>query len=305
MTSVDHAVNIATEELPRVLLRAIGAAQHGSTIADAAQPDLPLVYVNQSFTDMTGYEADEVLGRNCRFLQGPDTDPAVVRSIRAAIQEGRDSRTVLLNHRKDGTPFHNELTISTVRDDAGQITHLIGVQIDVTDQVELQRELTEQATTDSLTGLGNRKRVTDTLQSWQSAATDADGAVVVYLDIENFQRVNEAYDYEVGNRLLIHVGRRLSELAAPGDVVARLDADTFVLARRVPRADTAAVAGDLIEQVTEAVSEPLRLFGRRIPAAVTCSTATWPTDGDPAAAILEAAHHNLRTTRVAARSAVR
>lgn len=118
-----------------VLMRAVAAAQ-SITIADAAAPDAPLVYTNKAFLDLTGYGASEVLGRNCRFLQGPDTDPAAVAELHAARQAEWEARTVLLNYRRDGTPFWNEVTLSAVQDAEGQITHVIGYQVDVTLRVE-------------------------------------------------------------------------------------------------------------------------------------------------------------------------
>ena len=112
--------------------RALDVAAEGITIADARLPDRPLVYVNQGFERATGYPVAEVLGRNCRFLQGPDTDPRAVQEIRAAIDEQRPCVVEILNYRKDKTPFWNRLSITPVRDRTGDVTHFIGVQSDVT-----------------------------------------------------------------------------------------------------------------------------------------------------------------------------
>jgi PAS domain S-box-containing protein len=112
--------------------RALAASAEGITIADAGQPDNPLIYANQGFERLTGYSADEVIGRNCRFLQGAGTDPATLDILRNAIRQKRSVTVQLLNYRKDGTPFWNRLAITPVRDAAGQVTHFIGVQSDVT-----------------------------------------------------------------------------------------------------------------------------------------------------------------------------
>jgi PAS domain S-box-containing protein len=119
--------------------RAMDEATVGASIA-RADADQPLVYVNDAFERITGYEAEEVLGRNCRFLQGPDTDPEPVAELRAAIDEGRPTTVVLRNYRADGTPFWNRASITPVRDD-GELTHFLGFQTDVTDRVERQVEL--------------------------------------------------------------------------------------------------------------------------------------------------------------------
>ena len=112
--------------------RALDVAAEGVTIADARQPDRPLIYVNEGFERMTGYPAADVLGRNCRFLQGPDTDAAAVAEIRAALAERRECLVEILNYRKDGTTFWNRLSITPVRDASGEVTHFIGIQSDVT-----------------------------------------------------------------------------------------------------------------------------------------------------------------------------
>jgi sigma-B regulation protein RsbU (phosphoserine phosphatase) len=112
--------------------RALAVAAEGVTIADARQPDRPLIYANEGFERMTGYSAADVMGRNCRFLQGPDTDPGAVAEIRLALAERRECVVEILNYRKDGTTFWNRLSITPVRDGAGEVTHFIGVQSDVT-----------------------------------------------------------------------------------------------------------------------------------------------------------------------------
>ncbi|MCL4796144.1 MAG: SpoIIE family protein phosphatase [Bryobacteraceae bacterium] len=121
--------------------RALAACAEGITIADARLPDQPLIYINAGFERLTGYPVAEVLGRNCRFLQGPETDPATVETLRQAIREQRAVTVELLNYRKDGTPFWNRLSITPVRDEAGVVTHLIGVQSDVTAEVEAKEGL--------------------------------------------------------------------------------------------------------------------------------------------------------------------
>ncbi len=112
--------------------RALDVAAEGITIADARLPDRPLIYVNEGFQRMTGYAVDEVLGRNCRFLQGTSTDADATAEIRAALSGNRACVVEILNHRKDGTPFWNRLSITPVADAAGDITHFIGIQSDVT-----------------------------------------------------------------------------------------------------------------------------------------------------------------------------
>jgi len=103
----------------------------GVTIAGNI-PGLPLVYANDAFTELTGYPTDYVLGRNCRFLQGPGTDPKDVLTLSQALHSGHDVTVVMRNYRIDGSVFLNEVSISPIRNPINQITHYIGTQIDVT-----------------------------------------------------------------------------------------------------------------------------------------------------------------------------
>ncbi len=121
--------------------RAMRAVKQGIVITDPSQPDNPIVYTSPGFEQLTGYSSSESVGRSCRFLQGKDTDPAAVARIRAAIEAGNPCTVELLNYRKDGTPFWNELSLSPVRDEADRITNFVGVQADVTGRREMEQQL--------------------------------------------------------------------------------------------------------------------------------------------------------------------
>lgn len=108
-------------------------------LSDAHQEDCPIVLANQAFLDLTGYSAGEVIGRNCRFLQGPATSPSAVAELRFAIGEGRGADVELLNYRKDGSAFWNQLHLSPVLDDNGALAYFFASQIDVTAYRNVQR----------------------------------------------------------------------------------------------------------------------------------------------------------------------
>ena len=118
---------------------ALDVADDGIVISDASTPDAPIVYVSPSFERLVGYSADEILGTNCRMVQGPGTDPDTVRNIAIALQQGKVFQGEILNYRKDGTPFWNFLRIAPIRDAGGKVTHHVGTQSDVT-ELHLARE---------------------------------------------------------------------------------------------------------------------------------------------------------------------
>lgn len=110
-------------------------------ITDPRQPDDPIVFVNRAFLDLTGYSREEVLGRNCRFLQGPETDPAAVDAIRSSIAAGESCEVEILNYRKDGSRFWNALVISPVRDEDGKLLYHFSSQYDVSGKKGAEFEL--------------------------------------------------------------------------------------------------------------------------------------------------------------------
>ena len=115
-------------------IKALQTAQQNFVVTDPSLPDNPIVYASQGFLNLTGYSLDQILGRNCRFLQGPETDPKHVERIRKAIEQGNDMSVCLLNYRVDGTTFWNQFFIAALRDANGEVTNFVGVQCKVSDQ---------------------------------------------------------------------------------------------------------------------------------------------------------------------------
>lgn len=125
----------------RLMERAIAASSNGIVLTDANQFDNPIIYVNPAFEAITGYSADEVMGRNCRFLQGSDPRQPEMEELRKALQEQRECSITLRNYRKDGTLFWNELHISPVFDETGDLTHFVGIQTDITQRKQAEAAL--------------------------------------------------------------------------------------------------------------------------------------------------------------------
>ncbi|MER2264507.1 PAS domain-containing protein [Methylobacterium oxalidis] len=125
-----------TDEAGDPFTAAVRATRMPMVITDPRQPDNPIAFVNDSFCRLTGYSREEILGRNCRFLQGPETDPETVRRLREAIAAPRSIEIDIRNHKKDGTPFWNRLLMAPVNDANGQLAYFFASQLDVT----LERE---------------------------------------------------------------------------------------------------------------------------------------------------------------------
>nr|AML79010.1 putative LOV domain-containing protein [Geranium carolinianum] len=110
--------------------------QQTFVVSDATKPDCPIIYASSGFFTMTGYSSKEVIGRNCRFLQGAETDEKEVNKIRDAVKNGKSYCGRLLNYKKDGTPFWNLLTVTPIKDDSGKVIRFIGMQVEVSKHTE-------------------------------------------------------------------------------------------------------------------------------------------------------------------------
>ena len=143
MVGRDVTKQIEFDSQQRVFRYAFQSSLTAMVISDATKPDNPITYVNPGFEKLTGYPSSEVVGKNCRFLQGPGTDPKSIEKIRTAVSKGEAVRTGLLNYRKDGQPFYNELVITPVKNEQGKVVNFVGVQLDMTQQQEAEQKMVQ------------------------------------------------------------------------------------------------------------------------------------------------------------------
>ncbi len=252
-----------SEKQLRILQRSIEASYNGALICDATAPDLPIIYVNPSFERITGYPAEEALGRNCRFLQGADREQAGIAEIRHAISEKREVHVVLRNFRKDGTPFWNDLYIAPVPDENGEITHFIGVQNDISEQKRVESELAYNASHDVLTGLPNRSLLEDRLrQGCQISQRYQRKLAVMFIDLDGFKPINDSMGHGIGDQILVEVARRLAQQVRPGDTVARLGGDEFILI--LPDLAREEDVLQVAERVIDCIARPYPIAGSEL-----------------------------------------
>ncbi len=217
----------------KLFKRSIESSSNGIVICDARQANLPIIYINRAFEKMTGYRSGEILGHNCRFLQGDNFDLSNeqgLTEIRRGLANGTDVSTVLRNFRKDGTPFWNDLYISPMRDDKGDVTHFIGVQNDISERKSAEHELAFNISHDVLTGLPNRALLEDRLtQACQLSERYGRVVALLFIDLDGFKVINDSLGHRLGDQLLIEVGSRLQALIRTGDTVARIGGDEFIV----------------------------------------------------------------------------
>ncbi|MCP5252352.1 MAG: PAS domain-containing protein [Burkholderiales bacterium] len=127
--------------IPHVLAKILDSCLNGVTLADPDLEDLPLVYANKAFEDITGYTQEETIGKNCRFLQGSDRDQVEVAKLREAIKNKQPIEVTLRNYRKNGELFYNHLKMMPLFDSKGNLLYFLGVQYDATQQVKADEEI--------------------------------------------------------------------------------------------------------------------------------------------------------------------
>jgi len=127
--------------IPFVLSQILDTCINGITLSDPDQPDNPIVYANEAFELITGYDREEIVGRNCRFLQGEDREQPEVDRIREAFRERKPVTVTLRNYRKDGEMFYNQFSIRPLFDPQGRLIYYLGTQYDVTEKIRAEEEL--------------------------------------------------------------------------------------------------------------------------------------------------------------------
>ncbi|TVP54618.1 MAG: EAL domain-containing protein [Halomonadaceae bacterium] len=226
----DISARRSAEQQRRLLQRSIEASPNGMVIVDALAEDLPIRYVNPAFCRITGYTPEEVVGRNCRFLQGDERQQPERLLVRQAINNQQEVRVTLRNFRKDGTAFWNELVISPVPDERGKVTHFVSTQHDISMQLHAEQALAYNVSHDVLTSLPNLSLLRDRLtQALNISRRHNSQVALTVVNLDGFKAINSSLGLAAGDSLLIQVADRLLELMQAGDTLARLSADEFAL----------------------------------------------------------------------------
>lgn len=276
----------------------LDAFADGVSIADLSLPDAPIIYVNPAFERISGYDAAELIGRNCRFLQGADRQQPEIAQMAAAIQDRRDIDVVLRNYRKDGTLFWNELRLCLLPDAAGNARYSLAIMRDVTAGRALGDQLYRVTTFDELTGLQTRRGF---LAALDAARHDTD-MVVLCCDTDQLRDVNGTYGRDAGDAVLCELANRLR--ASP-DVMAaaRLAAGQFALALRLPQGLDSAAS---IALLRARILRPFTLPGITVALTVTLGwTRTAARQGTAAETLLIRAEIALYAAKADGRGEIR
>ncbi len=218
--------------------------------APLGPPGPIIVYVNPAFTALTGYDADEVIGRSTRLLHGPNTDPQTVAAVRAAMEAQRPVRVELLHYSRDGEEFWIDTNIVPLRDARGSVTHFATIGRDLSATKQLQQELRLMASTDPLTGLLNRRRFLEQAETeFLRSQRYQHELATVMLDIDHFKTINDTHGHFAGDQVLIAMSRAAENLLRGTDILGRWGGEEFVILMPETPLTGAAILAERLREV--------------------------------------------------------
>ncbi len=223
-----------------------------------------IVWANHAFSELTGYEFEELIGKQLSgLLNSGHQDSAFYEKLWGTILGGRTWHGELINRRKDGSLYHDETSITPVRDREQRITHFVAVKQDVSARKQEEEHLKNLAFYDALTELPNRRLLLDRLvQALASCARSGRQGALMFLDLDNFKPLNDEYGHDVGDLLLAEAARRLSACVRKEDTVSRFGGDEFVVLLKDLDGEPSTAASQatgIAEKIRTALSAPYRL----------------------------------------------
>lgn len=258
-------------------------ALEGISITD---PKGNIVAVNPAFTDITGFTPDEVVGRNPRVLKSDRHDDTFYKDMWTSLSENGQWHGEIWNRRKTGESYPEILSISSVRDEGNHVTNYVAVFHDITDMKLKDEQIEHQVYHDALTGLPNRVLAQDRLQVAISHAKRANtNLLVLFLDLDNFKKINDSLGHAVGDQLLQEVARRLQAHYQGGETVARLGGDEFLVVVEDVMDDR--MVAEVTDQLFRAFDDPFMVGSHELYVAPSVGVTVYPDDGQDAGTLIK------------------
>ena len=270
------------EEKIRILSQAIEQSPVSVMITDT---EANIEYVNSTFEQVTGYSLEEVKGESTRILKSGKTSAQIYQEIWKTIQSGNAWRGELQNRRKNGNIYWEFAHIAPVVDESGSIRHYLAIREDITLRKQQEEQILHQAHFDALTDLPNRFLSLDRLSQLVSEAQrNKELVAVMFLDLDDFKKINDTLGHDVGDKLLVEAAQRLRSEARNGDTVGRLGGDEFIIL--IGGLQSASDASPIAENILKKFAESFKVDGRDFLLTASIGIAVYPIDGDDSLSLL-------------------
>lgn len=279
-----------------LLMRSLAVYEHAAEAIMIVNRNGYIEFVNPAFTTITGYEQDEVVGRQPKFLR---YGQIWVDLLANGYWQGE-----VQSYRKNGDAFPKWLTLSAVRDGQGNVINYVGLFSDLSRIKESEAQLRHMAHYDSLTGLANRSLLNIQLgMALERAARRSKRLALMELDLDGFKIVNDSLGHQAGDMLLKKIAARLKSVLRSEDVVARMGGDEFVMVIENP--PDAVDLGHMAEKIIASVAKPIDLDGSAATVTASIGIAVYPEDGNEAVSLLRAADTAMYASKQAGRNTFR
>ncbi|WP_301276100.1 EAL domain-containing protein [Dechloromonas sp.] len=279
LRSIGTAQDVTSRRQMEAKMQLLGSAfQHSGEAILISDHDNNIVTVNPAFSQLTGYSAEEAIGRNPRFLSAGRTSGEEYAAMWASIHESGFWQGEIWDRRKDGGVYPKWMSVSVIRDDEGSIRYHIAHFTDVSSERAAEAKLHHMAHHDVLTGLLNRFSLKGRLdQALAAARRDGGRVAVMFIDLDRFKLINDTLGHHVGDLLLIDVANRLRDAVRDSDVVARLGGDEFVV--MLTAIENSSGVALVAEKLVKAVGELYVIEGHDLYITPSIGIAIFPTDG--------------------------
>ncbi len=304
LAAVSEAYSEAEEQ--RRIAAVVFQSREGMVLTDARGV---ILQVNPAFTRVTGYSADEAVGKTTALLKSGRQDADFYRAMWNSLQSEGHWEGEIWNRRKDGGIYPERLSISAIRDEAGHTTHYLGRFSDISDPRDAERNILELAFYDPLTGLPNRRLMFDRVnQALAASARSGQFGAVLLLDLDHFKALNDTRGHDLGDQLLVEVARRLRGSLRETDSAARLGGDEFVVLLEGLGGDAIGAAGAaevIAEKVRAAICREAVLKGERHRITPSIGVTLFRNPGESADALLKQADLALYQAKGSGRNGIR
>lgn len=300
----DITQKLLEEDELRIRERAIEASTHGVVILDISKPTLPIIYVNKAFERITGYSERQILGQNLTFLHGSQMEHVNHKRINLAIKELREETVELESYRRNGEVFWAEVSVAPVRDSFDNVKHYVCILNDVTQRREMEQQLIQQATHDSLTELPNRVLLIDRVdQAILQAKKKGSMLGFLFLDLDHFKMTNDTLGHSIGDRLLQAVSNRLLIATDDFDTVCRLGGDEFVILLQDVASELQ--AQQKAEEILESIAKPFQIDQHNLKVTGSIGISYFPKDGDDYESLMKSADLSMYHAKDSGRNTYR